>query len=143
MSNIWDELNSLFGNMDAAFRSMERENGWFNRFPVITLPSVKSTYVDRRTYHDGEKTIKLENGMVHCGDGPAIIYDDENTEDEYWLKGVKTTKEEVESNIKKIEDSRIHNVHVDGKTYNITGKQLRELDLSNKLKNLEHKNKEE
>lgn len=132
----WDLLNNVFGNLDAAFRELEKENGWFNRLPFITLPSVKTQYVDRRTYHDGEKTIKMVNGMRHCEDGPAIIYDD-GRPDEFWLEGVKVTKEEVESNMQKIMDEKIHQIHIDGRTFEVTGKQLREMELIEKLKDIQ------
>ena len=133
MRDAFDIFDRMFGTLDAAFRDIERDFRCPNRLPVITLPAIRTSRVDRRTYHDGEKTISYQNGLVHNDTGPAIIYDDDR-EDEYYLNGIKSTKEEVESLKQKLEDEREHSVWVDGKEYKVSGKRLRELGLEDKLR---------
>jgi hypothetical protein len=134
MRDIFDLFDRVWGNLDAQFRDMEREWGVPNRLPIITLPSVKTKYTDKRTFHDGEKTINYVNGMIHKDNGPAVVYDD--GKEEFWLKGMKVSKQEFESHKQQLEDDKIHYVHIDGVEYTLTGKQLKELNLKEKLKQL-------
>lgn len=141
MRDFFDIFDRLWGTMDAQFRELEREWGVPNRLPVITLPAVKTKYIDQRTYHDGEKTINYLNGMIHRDDGPAVKYDDGR--EEYWLKGMKVSKEEFESHKQQLEDEKVHYIYLDGREYKVTGKKLKELNLKEQLKQLSNVEKEE
>ena len=121
-----DAFNRMFAEFDHAFRGWESD--WGVSLPVITVPSVSSG--DIRVYSDGKVEKHFKDGMLHREDGPAIIkYKDNGTiaSEEYFLEGVKSTKEAVETSKRKKEDEQIHTVYLGHKKFKVTGKKLREL----------------
>lgn len=133
MADIFDRLNYFFANFDAMFRDMEHDMGMGNLLPSISIPSVKTYYTEQRAISDNEKTTYYINGKVSRLDGPAIEYKDEKKENEWWIDGKQTTKEEVEKEYQKLQDERIHHITVDGRHYEVPGKRLKELKSLLKL----------
>jgi hypothetical protein len=127
----FDRMNNLFANFDVMFRELEKDFGVGNLLPHVTVPSVKTYYKDHRAVDDGEKVTFYPNGRVHRLDGPAVMWNDDSKE-EWWLDGKQVTQEEVEKERQRLADEQVHNISVDGRTYEVTGKQLRE--LKNQLK---------
>ena len=80
---------------------------------------------------DGEKVCYYQNNMLHRSDGPAVEYRDGKVE--YWLNGKQVDKEAVDKLAEEKENNREVIVTIDGKTYVITGKQLKELNLHDTL----------
>jgi hypothetical protein len=91
------------------------------------------TYTD-----DGEKRIYYKNGKVHNHKGPAVEYyaGEHKGKVEFWLEGKQVDKEAVDKLAEEKENNRKVRVIVDDKSYVITGKQLKELDLHAKLEAL-------
>lgn len=127
LSDPFDRISHLFGNFDAAFRDLEQSLGMGNLLPYVTVPSVKTKYLEQRCVEDKEKRTYYHNGLVSRLDGPAIEWKDEKKEDEWYVDGVRLTKEEVEAKKQEIEDAATHHLTIDGKHMEVTGKQLREL----------------
>ena len=109
--------------MQTLFDSLFRDLQW-------TYPTTSGyTYTD-----DGVTLTYYKNGIVHNDKGPAIKHRDGKVE--YWLNGKQTTKETVDALIEERENSRKVKVTVDGTTYTITSKQLKELNLHDTLQQL-------
>lgn len=105
-NDFFDSFNNLFANMDNVFRDYEKRVGVPSLLPLVTVPTFKNK-VDRRitsVTKDGV-TRNFLDGMLHCETGPAVIYEDDR-QDEYWLEGVKVTKEQVEEHKQKLEDDK-------------------------------------
>jgi hypothetical protein len=122
----FDTFNRLFAELDHSFRGWEKD--WGVSLPAITVPGV--SYEDTRVYSDGETEKHFKNGMLHRLDGPAVIKyakDGKVTSEEYFLEGVKKTKEEVEVCRNDIENKKEHIVYLGNKRFKITGKKLKEL----------------
>lgn len=87
-------------------------------------------YTDTSVVSDGTTRRVLKNGALHNEDGPALIRYDTSGKvalEEYYLDGVKSTKEEVLALKQKKEDETVHTITLGGKQYKATGKKLREL----------------
>jgi hypothetical protein len=72
----------------------------------------------------------LKDGALHREDGPALIKygkDGKVEKEEYYLEGVKKTKEEVEAYRLDKEENKEHLVYLGDKRYRVTGKKLKEL----------------
>ena len=132
MRDMFDIFDRMFGVMDSNFREIERDFHCPNRLPVITIPAVKTSAVDQRAYHDGEKIQKFTNGILHCDSEAAVIYDDDR-DDEFWLNGRQVDKAAIEKHYNELLDNKIHSVWIDGKEFKVTGKKLRQLDLQKQL----------
>jgi hypothetical protein len=129
----FNKMNTVFAVFDNLFRDMERDLGMGNLLPRVTVPSIKTYYLDQRAVDDGEKITYYTNGRVGRLDGPAVEYHDKNKEPEWWLEGRQVTQEIVESQRSKLEDEKIHHLSIDGRSYEVTGKQLKELKSQLKL----------
>ena len=121
-NDIFDEFNNIFANFDVLFRDFEKSHNRRGLLPSVSIPSVKLTYDDTRVYGDNDKTVHYKNGMLHREDGPAVVYNKEGKEDEYWLEGKRVSKEDVDKFQEKIEENKTHYLYVDNKEYKILGK---------------------
>lgn len=135
--SIFDHINRIFGSFDKEFREIERELGFRNILPVVSVPAVRYSYHDCvQVYDDGEKVETFKNGKLHG----EVVYHDKNKDSEYYIEGRRVTKEEWEAYCQKEADKKIHYITIDDKEYKVTGKQLKELKASLKnILNLEHK----
>jgi hypothetical protein len=125
----FETFNRLFAELDHSFRGWERD--WNVSLPAITVPGV--TYDDTRVYSDGETEKHFKNGALSRLDGPALIKygkDGKIVSEEYYIDGVKKTKEEVEACRIDIEESKVHTIYLGNKKYKLTGKKLKELQAT-------------
>lgn len=81
-------------------------------------------------YDRGDTRRYFKDGILHREDGPAVIKygkDGKAIEEQYFLEGVKKTKEEVQAYHNDKEDKKVHIVYLGEKAFKVTGKKLREL----------------
>jgi riboflavin biosynthesis pyrimidine reductase len=107
-----------FNSLDGLFDSMYRElNESFKNLSDVRIVREKN-----RTFH-------YKNGLVHREDGPAVITrnSDGSVTESYYLNGICVQKEDLDKLKQKLEDEQIHEIWVDGRRYEVTGKKLKEV----------------
>jgi hypothetical protein len=127
----FEVFNRIFAEFDHSFREYEKD--WGVTLPSISVPGIAYSS-NTRIYSDGETEKHFLNGMLHCEDGPAVVKYNKKGEiesEEYFLEGVKKTKEEVETYRIDKEEKEEHLISLGNKRFKITGKKLKE--LQNKL----------
>lgn len=81
----------------------------------------------KKIYEDSICKRYFENGILHREDGPAVIYKDNKKPSEYWLNGIKSSKEQVEKLLNEKEDSKKYTLTLIDESFEVTGKEIREL----------------
>lgn len=113
-------------------RTLALFDHFLNEFDhVFDAPRYITRYVENtQAYDDGEKIETYVNGRLHNEKGPAVKYKDSTKQNnnEYWLNGRRSSKDEVDKYREKLEDEAIKYITVEGKEYKVTGKQLKEVN---------------
>jgi hypothetical protein len=108
--------------------------------PFYTFNRIFDELVELRTPVESNVERYSKGGLLHREDGPSLIKygkDGKVESEEYYLEGVKKTKEEVEAYRLDKEDKKQHVIYLGDKAYKVTGKKLKELTKSLGLEPLE------